>query len=152
MNRIPALIAIAAACLAPAGCTKPPPPVVAVSGVALLNGKPLDKAQITFFPTLADLSSDYVATAVTDDQGRFTLLTAGKDGVAACEHKVVVTEGPMPKGARGEGDRAQSIATEHYASLKNRPLPKPYSVAADTPLIITISGPQVDLKIELTGQ
>jgi hypothetical protein len=150
MTRLTTLLA-GVLLLLPAGCKKSPPAIVAASGVVTLNGKPLDKVTVTFYPLQEGLDGGFQAVAVTDDDGKFTLVTAGKDGAAACAHRVVISEGPAPKEARGESERSQIAAGEYLRTLKNRPIPKPYLTVADTPLTITITGPQSDLKIELTG-
>ena len=54
------------------GCAKPPE-VVPVEGVVLLNGQPLPHAEVQFVPMTPGLGAEYVATGVTDENGRFTL-------------------------------------------------------------------------------
>jgi hypothetical protein len=142
-------ILAAAATVSLAGCKKSPPPIVAVSGVITLGGKPLDQAEVRFYPQWPELASDFVGIAITDDSGAFTIATNGQPGCAQCEHKVVVVEGPPPKEARGESAKAQMAMELHLRTLKNRPIPLLYANLPDTPLTIAITGPQGDLKIEL---
>jgi hypothetical protein len=131
------------------GCKKAPPPIVAVSGVVLLNGQPLDKAEVRFYPMHPDLDGSFMGSAVTDDTGAFTLMTQGKPGACACEHKIVVCEGPFPKDTRGESARAQMAMGEYMMTLKNRPIPETYTNLPDTPLAMTITAAVADVKLEL---
>lgn len=74
-----ALLVFVVCSLTITGCGEPAlPSPVPVSGVLLLDGQPLAKAEIRFQPTAAGLPGDAGAYAVTDDQGKFTLTTAGK--------------------------------------------------------------------------
>lgn len=136
--------------MAIAGCKKDPPPIVPVSGVLLLNGQPLPKAEIRFYPIEEGLNADYIAMAVTDDQGRFTLETNGQPGACACVHKVTVTEGPPPKDARGESARAQKAYSDYARTLRNRPIPSDYGTLATSTLEMTVTAEQSEYKIDLT--
>jgi hypothetical protein len=135
--------------LAAAGCGKTPPPIVPVSGIVVLNGQPLPHAEVRFCPMFTGLGSEYIATGVTDDQGRFHLTCPIRDGAAACENKVTVTDGPMPEGARGMSAAAQTKASAFLAGLKNRPIPPSYSNVAKTPLTVTVDPKTAEYKIEL---
>ncbi|CAN5150965.1 hypothetical protein BH11PLA2_BH11PLA2_40010 [soil metagenome] len=132
------------------GCKKAPPPIVAVSGIVTLNGKPLDKAEIRFYPQTSDLTSEFIGSAVTDDEGRFTLMTNGQSGAAQCDHLVTADNEPLPSQYRGMSQKAQEGYSEYLRTLKNRPIPDKYKFLPDTPLKITVTGPTTDLKIELT--
>src|SRR5262245_2230951 len=100
-SRLAAAALLAAALLA-AGCNKTPPAIVPAEGVVLLNGQPLPHAEVQFVPMLRGFGGEYIAVAVTDDQGRFKLLCKGQPGACAGENKVTVTEGPVPDEFRGQ--------------------------------------------------
>ena len=62
------------------GCGKEPPPaIVPAQGTVLLDGAPLPNAQVRFIPNIG-YGAEYIATGVTDDQGRFTLQCNGQPG------------------------------------------------------------------------
>lgn len=71
--------ALGAALVLCAGCEAPRKPVklVPVSGVVLLNKKPVAGAQVTFLPEVpnSDWKKDFIADATTDVAGKFTLKT-----------------------------------------------------------------------------
>src|SRR5437763_9754925 len=76
-----------------AGCAKKPPPVVEVSGVVLLNGQPLPKAEVLFVPQLDGFGAELNSSAVTDDDGRFSLTCLNQQtGAVVGRHKVLVSE------------------------------------------------------------
>lgn len=127
-----------------AGCTKSPPPIVAASGIVKLGGQPLAKAEVRFYPLDPGIPGDYIAIAVTDDQGRYTLMTNNVSGACACAHKVTVTEGPPPDDARDQGKWERYLKT-----LKNRPIPAQYASVAQTPLTVTVKAGQTEYPIEL---
>src|SRR5262249_31307113 len=112
------------------GCgKKPPPPVVEVSGVVLLNKAPLPHALVTFVPQLSDYGAEPTRTAVTDEKGRSTLQCAYKSqpGAVVGKHKVTVTDAPPPAKYRGMSQDAQEGYARYLQSLKNRPIPPKYA-------------------------
>src|SRR5206468_6769755 len=89
-------LGMAAVVLALSGCAKGPPPVTEVSGVVLLEGQPLPQAKVEFIPELSNFGAEMNSTAITDDQGRFTLTCAYKQqsGAVVGKHHVLVSERP----------------------------------------------------------
>jgi hypothetical protein len=69
------------------GCDKQIP-VAEVEGVVTLNGKPLDKIQVEFWP----LSEGTRSFGTTDTQGKFKLMTDDglRNGATIGKHKVVL--------------------------------------------------------------
>jgi hypothetical protein len=129
------------------GCGKAPPPtIVPVSGVVLLNGEPLPQAQVRLIPKTG-YGAEYIAVAVTDEQGRFEPKCNGKPGACASENTIVVTEADIPPQYQGE-NRQRELAI-YLRSLKNRPIPQAYASPVTTPLQLTIGENQADLKLEL---
>jgi hypothetical protein len=146
------LVVLAAAVLpAVVGCgSKAPEMAPAVEGVVTINNQPLPNATVTFTPTAAGVGGQYVGTAVTDDKGHFVLQTAGKPGAVVGEHKVTVTEGPVPESLRGEENQARAAAAGTGANQKNRPIPAVYGSLAKTTLTVTVKADQKDYPLQLS--
>jgi hypothetical protein len=137
-------VLLGAACC---GCGKEPPPnIVPASGVVLLGGVPLPNAQVRLIPMIG-FGPEYIASAVTDDAGKFELQCNGKPGACATENIVMIAEADIPREFQGE-NRQRELAG-YLRSLKNRPIPPKYGSAASTPLKTSISAPQCELKFEL---
>lgn len=137
-------------CAFAAGCSKGPPPIVAAEGVVLLNGQPLPHAEVQFVPMAKGIGGEYIATAVTDDQGRFKLMCNGQPGACACENKVTVSEGPIPEKFRGQSSEAQIGASKFMAALKNRPIPEKFGNLAQSPLSVTVDPGQSQYELKIT--
>ncbi|MEZ6139253.1 MAG: hypothetical protein R3B84_01660 [Zavarzinella sp.] len=135
--------------IALSGCNTGEPEIVPVTGTLTLNGKPLAHAEISFVPMQEGLSGHYIATAVTDDQGKFTLKIPKGAGACAGENKVTVIEGPLPDEARGQSAKAQILASQFTAKLTNRPIPPQYASLAQSPLSVTVTKDQSDYPIDL---
>ncbi len=127
-------------------CSAPPPNIVEVKGVVLIDGEPLPKAKVRFFPQI-DAASSFMAQGVTDDQGRFTLACNGQPGAATGENHVLVLEDDIPTQLTPEGARAELQV--YLKALKNRPIPQHYGNAAQSPLKVTVTADQQEYKIEL---
>ena len=135
-------VVILAAALALVGCNKPPA-LVPVSGTVTLDGNPLPNAEVRFIPIWDDLDGNYIASGITDDEGKYVLRLPGQteSGACACENRVTVFEGPIPDEIR-DSKNEQVAATRFLESLPNRPIPKDYTRVADTPLKVTVSADQ----------
>jgi hypothetical protein len=132
-----------------AGCAKAPPPVIEIDGRVTINGKPLPNAEVSFVP-LIDFGGEYIATGVTDDDGRYSLTCAGRSGACACENLVMVREGPLPEGLRGYSGEAQAKQARYAAGLKNRPIPPQYGNLAQSTLKLVVKPDRKTYDIELT--
>jgi hypothetical protein len=150
LARIAQWTAAVAAALAVCGCSKALPPVVPVSGVVLLDGKPLSHAKIEFVPDISGFGAETNSLAITDDQGRFTLANnfTQAPGAAVGKHHVLVTEPPTPKEFRGQDPAVQARFAEHLAKSGNRPIPKEYGVLA-TALVVEVTAEPKEYRIEL---
>jgi hypothetical protein len=149
-RRIVIVVVIGLSALAPlAGCGKRLPPLVPVRGSVLLNGKPLPKAAVTFVPQLDTFGAESNSTAVTDENGQFTLICAyqGQPGAVAGEHIVLVTEPPLPEELRNS--RSTRELANFRAKLGNRPIPAKYSSVSQSPLKIEVKEGQEEIKLEL---
>ncbi|MDR2643329.1 MAG: hypothetical protein LBC74_11110 [Planctomycetaceae bacterium] len=73
------------------GCGKTGHEVYPATGKILYQGKPLGNAQVTFHPTDP---SGFVAAAITESDGTFSLLTTGaeKNGAIAGEYNVLISK------------------------------------------------------------
>jgi hypothetical protein len=136
--------------LAVCGCTKTPPPVTEVSGVVLLDGKPLPLAKVSFVPDLAGFGAEMISTAVTDDKGRFTLTCGNQQsGAVVGKHRVIVTEGPPPAELRRpDGDTQEKMAA-HLAKLTNRPIPQEFGDLNKSPVTVEVKLEQKTYEIRL---
>jgi hypothetical protein len=146
MSRITAG-AVAALAIALSGCAAKPPAVVPVEGVVLLDGAPLPKVRVLFYPQAKfDQAGEYIAQGVTDDQGRFKLTCHGLDGACACENIVAVMD-EIPEELTVTSARERYYA--YLKSLKNRPVPEDFRTAATSPARITVTAQQKEYKVEL---
>ena len=149
MARVLSAAALLAA-MAAAGCGPTPPAIVLVEGVVLLDGKPLPGAEVQFVPMIQGFGGEYIAVAVTDEQGRFKLACNGREGASAGENRVTVSEGPLPDEFRGQSARAQMGASKFLAGLKNRPIPEKYGNLAQSPLSVTVTPDRKEYELTLT--
>ena len=142
---------VAATCLLLlAGCSESLPEIVQASGTVKINGEPLPHATVKFIPMADGLDGSHVASALTDEDGKFELaLYSGSNGVYACENIVTVTEGPAPAEARSMDDDSVNVWNEFKDSLTNRPIPKEYMAIGLTPLKFDVSVDKSDYSIEL---
>lgn len=127
------------------GCATRPPDIVPATGVVLLNGQPLPGAEVRFIPMVQGVGGEYIATAITDERGRFQLTCNGQPGACACENRVTVTDAPIPESVRGR----QTDEVKFLAGLKNRPIPSEYGSVAKTSLVLTVAVGQAEYTLEL---
>lgn len=144
-------VVITAFVLTTAGCGKKPPEITYAEGVIILDGEPLPYVSIQFVPELASFGSEFNSSAMSDDLGRFRLVSNknGEEGAAVGWNRVVVRES-MPKEYRGHSAEAQIKQAEYKASLKNRPIPDVYGSAGKTPLRIEVKADQTKYDLKLT--
>jgi hypothetical protein len=119
------------------------PSLAEVTGTVKVNGQPLDKIQVEFWPT----GDGPKSVGVTDAQGRYTLMTDGKhEGAVVGKHKVILRDvGVM-------GDRFLGRAGEGVDMSKGR-RPRVAAAYADpqrTPVEKTVTGGKNDIEIEVT--
>jgi hypothetical protein len=130
------------------GCnTQAPPEIVPAEGIVLLNGKPLAKAQVRFIPTM-DVGPEFIATAITDEQGKFKLESNGQSGAAVGEHLVAVCESDPPQELLSESKQRELAV--YLRSLQNRPIPPNYGSPVGSGLSATIAkdGAPIELKLK----
>jgi hypothetical protein len=132
------------------GCGQRIPTIVPIKGTVLLNGQPLPKAMVQFIPQRSDLGAEFTSTAVTDENGGFTLTCGYKDlpGAIVGQHTAVITESPLPEALRNTRDYREIV--RYQAKLPNRPIPSQYGSATQSPLKVEIKEGQPEVKLELT--
>jgi hypothetical protein len=138
----PSWAGAALAALLAAGCGGP----VTVKGTVTLDGQPLEGATVMFIPV-----NEWVgANAVTDADGRFTLIGTKADGLMPGEYKVTVSKKVWPPGMKEPPPEKLSIP---MVEKKIESLPKAYTMPEATPLRQTVPGSGTrDVKIELSSK
>ena len=115
------------------------PKTVNASGVVLLDGNPVDMAQVTFI----DDAGQITAIATTDSAGKFSLMHNGeKKGAVPGSYKVQVSKTKLS----GNEDGGTQITISHG-------LPEKYATIATSNLkqVVPDSGIS-DIKIELSSK
>ncbi|MBN9519117.1 hypothetical protein J0H58_11460 [bacterium] len=128
------------------GCAARTPAIVEAGGVVTLDGVPLPKAKVCFYPRFEN-ASEYIAQGVTDADGRFTLTCYGQSGACAAESIVTVADEDIPERLTPESARQELSA--YLKTLKNRPIPPLYKTPAESPLRMTVSANLKEYRIEL---
>lgn len=101
-----------------AGCGKGEN-LVSVSGVVLLDGKPLDGATVTFHP----VKGGPVGSGITDSSGRFTVMTGTERGIKPGDYIVTVQKtGEVPKTDLAPEKPPAMLTPAKYAHVKTSPL------------------------------
>jgi hypothetical protein len=121
-----------------------------VSGVILLNGKPMPDAIVQFVPEQDKNTDGPTSSGTTDEEGRFRLKgddKYGKDGAVVGFHRVVVQD-----------KRSIALPRHMWADRNKRPATPPprisnrYGEALKTPLRQEVkAGPQ-NITLELTSK
>jgi hypothetical protein len=102
-----------------AGCGNKEGPFAPVSGVVLLNGKPLADASVSFTPVVTEQTAYGPGShAITDAQGRFTLKvsSANRTGALVGKHTVRISLGDAPKGDPGGAHLTKELLPPRYNS------------------------------------
>jgi len=106
------------------------PETVAISGTVTYQGKPVPGATVMLYP----VQGRKPASGLSDDTGQFTLTTFNKnDGALPGEHKVTVNA---------------YESTPTGLSMKSS-VPEKYANQSSSPLTVTISKTDPELKLEL---
>lgn len=115
------------------------PKTVNASGVVLLDGNPVDMAQVTFIDDTGQLT----AIATTDDAGKFSLMHNGeKKGAVPGSYKVQVSKTKLTSKESG----GTEITIGHA-------LPEKYAVFTTSNLAQVVPDSGIsDIKIELSSK
>ena len=125
------------------GCGKAGPEIVEVEGTLTLDGKPLDKVIVEFWPD----SDGPKSSGMTDAQGKFVLKTADgtRAGAVVSKHKVVLYDESIVKhaflGRAGEDVDMTDGQKPRFLEL--------YTSPTQTPLNIDITAEKKDVKLEV---
>ena len=135
-----------AAALVLTGCTSKPPAIVPAEGMVVRNNQPVPHAFVQFVPMIKGFGAEYIASATTDENGRYKLECNGQPGACACETRVTVMDGAVPDKLRGN-QKEESI---FLSKLKNRPIPSSYASVANTPLVINVTANQTEYVLDVS--
>ncbi len=123
------------------GCGKAKEPwevVYPAKGIVKYDGKPLDRAVITLIPQDPDIPDTVRPTASSKEDGTFEVGTYSKtDGAPEGKYKVIVLHYPI-------------IGKKESPASGPNDLPRKYSKAETTDLIVEIAGPTEFKPLELT--
>lgn len=116
---------------------------IPVKGSVELDGKPLDKALVTFIPDTGTPGPG--GAGATDDTGHFEVMTPqGIKGLLPGKYKITVSKTTL----KGEVSRAETGETGLTDSDLNELVPPPYFHPETTTLNVTVEADKpVDLKI-----
>jgi len=105
-----------------------------VEGVVTVDGKPIDRATVTFYPAGGRSSGGY-----TDDKGHYSLTyTRSQKGALIGDHKVTISTGL-------EKDYLDGAKTDERAES----MPKKYLDKNKTDLTATVEGGKNNIDFEL---
>lgn len=125
-------------------------PLTAV--VKSADGEPLSHLKLRLIPQDNSLDGNYIASGVTDDEGKCVLVLPGREesAIPACVHKVLIVEAPESAEARQAYMQGDPTAVERELSeRKGRPISKDYGTLQHTPLTIEVSADKPELEIVL---
>lgn len=101
------------------GCGSTEGPFAPVSGVVLLNGKPLADASVSLTPVVSDKATYGPGShGITDATGRFTLKvsTHNAKGALVGKHTVRISLADAPKGDPGGAHLTKELLPARYNS------------------------------------
>ena len=132
--------------LASIGCGDSGPELAQVSGVVTLDGKPLDRAAITFHPEKGRGSF-----ATTDDQGRYTMgFAKGKLGATIGKHKVTITSEVFGEEDRNAGsDYEEDMPDDATTGARGEILAEKYRIREKTVLSASVAAGDNEINFEL---
>lgn len=172
MNRRAALSAICLLVPAVCGCGGDGVkvlPTEPVSGTVTLDGTPVADATVIFSPSNAQGKDVFAATATTDAQGKYTLVTSfspsvDKEGAVAGEYAVTVTKykkgsatssapsmqdmAKMMEGNKDKGGMRPRTSRPGASADPNSELPQKYSTPSGSGLVFNVPGTDFNIKLE----
>lgn len=136
-------------CLLASGCGGDKVPA---AGVVLFEGKPVERAIVTFIPADNNPSLPGIrqGSALTNENGEFAVVTGNSNGVYPGLYKVVISKRELPPGAPAPKDETDMIGRARAARAMRETLPALYTKESSTPLEIEIPKRGAkDLRFEL---
>jgi hypothetical protein len=137
------------------GCQSEPP-FTKVAGTITKNGEPVSMVEVRFVP-VDDKLGKYIASGISDEEGKFTIAIPGREDEVCCEGpcKVTLREAPVPGDIRGQLESNEGRGgggnklMQYKKSLKNRPIPRKYERLHSTPLMFEVTAGQAQYDIEM---
>lgn len=147
------LLLVSVVCFTGCGGDTLPDLVPLTAVVKNSEGIPIGQVKLRMIPQDDSLDGNFIASGVTDEEGKCVLKLPGKQdsAIPACAHKVLVVEGPESADARLAYMGGDPTAIEKELSeRKGRPISKRYSLLQETPLVIDVSAdkPEVEIVLE----
>ena len=102
-SRLALAVLIAATC----GCGESGPQLAPATGQVLLDGEPVADAGVLFAPT----SSGPAASASTDADGNFSLMTGSREGALVANHRVVISKSET-RGVNTDSEGLSGVAVD----------------------------------------
>ena len=134
------------------GCGSGLPATAPVSGLMLLDGKPVAKASVVFIPK----GGGRTGTGETDENGRFTLTTfETDDGALVGMHSVCVTKREITVLGYAPTDNPQDGTSTAIMRLKTQErfdVPKQYAAPQTSGIEVDVKEAMEPLRIELTAR
>jgi hypothetical protein len=109
LTRSATLVTISLGILAAVGCGGKPYQVALVDGVVIIRGQPGSKIRVQFIPDIDKSTNGPASSAITDEQGRFTLElkedggASARPGAVVGHHRVVLSDLQLAASATGQG-------------------------------------------------
>jgi len=154
-NKLMTFGALALATLLFTGCSDSPE-VSTVTGVVLLDGKPLHSAEVVFCPAATGEAGGIVATGYTDEAGRFQVHAsqAGQElaGVTPGTHVVMVRD-LATRGEAAAAPTSPDFDQNVTAAAKKSRISKKFEDLKATPLRnVTVPAGEHQVTIELDSR
>ncbi len=122
-----------------------------VSGIVIMDGKPVAGATVTFSPV--DRTKSHPATGTTDETGKYVLQTMLGDvdaGTTPGEYKVMITKTEDIETGRSSkitvGDKVEEVKEKRSENK----LPAKFASASSTPLKATVTSGSNKIDFDLT--
>ena len=129
------------------GCSGEAVQTAEVEGTILWNKKPLKNVEVQFLPDVEMQTRGPRSTAITDEQGRYTLyFDDDQPGAVVGHHLIVLNEidEDMPRSRKGEGRSPGARGASNRQPASHMRIPDKYKIARTTPLKQQVqAGPQV---------
>jgi hypothetical protein len=118
-------------------CSGQPYQTAEVEGTILWKKKPLKNVEVQFLPDVEQQTRGPRSTALTDEQGHYTLLfDDDQPGAVVGHHLIVLSEivEETQRGRKGEGHGAGSREEPNTQTASRLHIPDQYNKATTTPL------------------
>jgi len=121
------------------GCNRSGLNLAPVSGVVTYQGAPVEKAGVLFMPETGPF-----AIGTTDAEGRFTLMTANREGALVGNHRVAISKNQTIS-RQIPGERFPRYSMKYF-------LPEKYASPSTSELTATVNDNDNSFNFDLTGR